>query len=260
MVWGHAVLLDLSCDALSSLLLESSRPPTYHVSILAHSPLQNPSPPVFLSALALSYRFIRMARMKFVPASIGEKKTRNPLAPPRSEASPSSFLATNETPPVTPTKSTDDLSAESKMPFSEFTASEIQWAKSSARKDHLLHLPPKNHLYVDKNGHQRILDTRYDQTKSPYCRVEVIRKRRLKKPHPKLVAARANKTVNDQLEAYYMYFETSTHKGQAIWHHIPLAGTPRAVCFSPTHWQALTHSPPHMTELAAMDSSESSCA
>jgi hypothetical protein len=179
-----------------------------------------------------------MARMKFAPAIVGEKKTRNPGAPPQSQSSPSSSQASNETLPTTPTKSPGDLLPESKMPFSEFLKSEGQWAKSTARKDHLLQLPQKNHVYVDKNGDKRVLDARYEQPKTPYCRAELIRKRRLKKPHPKLVAARANKTVNDELEAYYMYFEASTHKGHLVWHHIPLAGTSRAVCSSAAHWQA----------------------
>lgn len=168
--------------------------------------------------------------MKFIPAAVGEKKTHTPVVSPRSPAAASPSQAPNESLPCVPSKSTDGLSAESKMPLSEFLKSEIQWAKSTTRKDHLLHLPPKNHLYVDKNGVQRVLDTRYDPTKSPYSRSEAFRRRRLKKPHPKLVAARANKTVNDRLEAYYMYFETSTHKGQLVWHHIPLAGKSRAVC------------------------------
>lgn len=185
----------------------------------------------------------KMARIKYVPAKVQEKTTA--CAPPPKETPPSASNPSPDSsplaiPPVASSMLIDPLIAAAERNFAlDFAKREVAYTRSVSRRDFLLQLPPKNHTYVYKDGVLKIHDGRFDQPKSAFCRSEVLRKRRLRKAHPKVAAARANWTLTQELEDYYMNFEFGTYKGAVIWHHVPLAGKPRAVCFLPGSLEAL---------------------
>lgn len=243
------MLLDASLDAFPSLppLAENTALPTHHTPIFPLSPLSTFSEPSLETPCALHHS-TEMARIKFVPArNAGKQNTSKPGASPPSElpASSSITTASNESiqpsPPSnsSPTNVSVDSLPSSKNLDLEFAKKEAAWVKSVARRDVLLKLPPKNHTYLDKKDVFKD-DGRFEQPRTAHCRREVVRRRKLRKTHPKVAAAKANGTVFDELENYYANFEFSTHKGGVVWHHVPLAGTPRAVCFLASIWQALT--------------------
>jgi hypothetical protein len=240
---------DASLDTLPSLLpiTETSALPTHYTPTFPLSPLSIFSEPS-LENHCLLHHSTEMARIQYVPArNAGKQNATKPGASPPSElpASSSITTASNEStqhsPPSnsSPTNVSADSLPRSKALDLDFAKKEAAWAKSVARRDVLLQRPPKNHTYLDKKGVFKD-DGRFEQPKTAHSRTEFKRRRKLRKAHPKVAAAKANGTVFDELESYYAPFEFSSHKGGVVWHHVPLAGTPRAVCFFASIWQALT--------------------
>lgn len=135
-----------------------------------------------------------MARIKHVPT----------ISPPKPKSNSSS-------PGSDPSCSPKPLGS------STFAKREAQWEARARRHDQLLQKPKRNHSYIRSNGEAVASDGRFDVvSQSP--------RRMNRRRHPKVAAAKDNRTLTSCLEKYYQGFELGQHKGKATWQHIPLAG------------------------------------
>lgn len=131
--------------------------------------------------------------------------------------------------------------AEGGFDFVEFLKMEAKAANQRHLKDYRVKPPPAKHRYVDDDGYI-LFDDRYDPTARA--------RKKQKKTHPKVLAARRNKTTSGALEAWF--------EGMPPGVNIPIAGTSKdglgmgphhAECLSETFFAvSVTHTQSHPVE------------